>query len=406
MVTEYLERPARSTRGPAIVIANDRVVLPEEDYPCADYGYDGPCLHQLSYTVDPESDRDRGLVAHLLDAQRTYNNATNQQISWAQLALNPQIIGPPMANKIKFTDEPGAYYTVIPINGMTPQWRDVPPIPPELSQMKSEAKMDMQEISASNDLPDHVDSGKGAEAFYQAQQVRWQSFIADVAAFDSSLMRHCLMLMQRYYTEPRVLKIRGRFGPELIEDFMGADLRDQTDVRVNPSSIEPRSQQQIEQRILGYADRGWITPEAAKAAIASGSAESTLDDYELDVARANKMIQRIAAGPEFLFAEPMTDPRQPPSWAPRRFDNLTVHLAVFAAWMKTEDYDAAAPEIQEAARLYYDACEFLQAQKQMEAAMAQAQEAEQLGMNNAAKPQEVGKQKPDQNKTPALGETA
>jgi hypothetical protein len=86
-----------------------------ETYPCVELnGYDVPCLHQLAYTVDPEADRDRGMVVHMLDAQRTYNNATNQQISWAQLALNPQIIGPPMANKIKFTDEPGAYYPVDP----------------------------------------------------------------------------------------------------------------------------------------------------------------------------------------------------------------------------------------------------------------------------------------------------
>lgn len=389
MVTEYLERPsAKQRKGRRIVIANDRMILPEESYPCAVYGYDaGPCLHQISYTVDPEQDRDRGLVWHLLDAQRTYNNATNQQIAWAQLALNPQIIGPPLANKVKFTDEPGAYYEVIPINGMTPQWRDVPPIPPELSQMKGEAKEDMKEIAASNDVPTQVESGKAIQAVIEKDQIRWQAFIAEVAEFHSSLMRHCLTLVQAYYNEPRLLKIKGRFGPELVQDFKGADLRDQIDIRVLPQSIEPRTQQFIEARVLAYADRGWISPEAAMAAIAGGTAEKLIESYELDVSRANTIIQKIKAGPEVLFSEPMVDPTQPPSWAPRKFDNIPVHKSIFEDWMKTQEYDSSEPGIQEAARLYYEACEFIEAQKAMQAAQQQTMMAEQLGMANAARPQ-------------------
>jgi hypothetical protein len=397
MVSEYLERPcAKYPQGRRIVVANDRVILPEEPYPGADYGYDGCAIHALSYTIDPEMDRDRGLVCHLLDAQRTYNNATNQQISWAQLALNPQIIGPPMANgKVKFTDEPGAYYEVIPINGMTPQWRDVPPIPPELSAMKEEAKRDMQEMAAANDIPTQVESGKAIQAVIEKDQIRWQAFIAEIAEFHSSLMRHCLTLVQQYYAEPRLLKIKGRFGPELIQDFMGADLRNQVDIRVSPASIEPRTKAYIEQRILAYADRGWITPEAAMSAISGGTAEKLIESYELDVSRAHQILQKIKAGPEVLFGEPMVDPMQPPSWAPRKFDNIAVHKNIFEDFMKTQEYDSLEPGIQEACRLYYDACEYLEAIKLQQQIMAQNAMAEQQGMDNAAKPQGA-KPSPDQ----------
>jgi hypothetical protein len=388
MVMEYLERPsAKYPNGRRVVMANDRLILPVEDYPCAAYGYDGPCLHQLTYTVDPEADRDRGLVYHLLDAQRTYNNATNQQISWAQLALNPQIIGPPMANKVQFTDEPGAYYTVIPVNGMTPQWRNVPPIPPELAQMKEEAKMDMQDIAAANDVPSGVESGRAIQSLIEKDQLRWQSFLVDLADFHASLMRHCLMLVQRYYTEPRLMKVRGRFGPELIEDFKGADLCAQCDVMVFPGSLEPRTRQSIETKVYAYADRGWISPTAAMAAIAGGTAEKLVESYELDVARANRIIQKIKAGPEVLFQEPLVDPTVPPSWAPRKFDNIAVHKAIFEDWMKTQDYDYAPIEVQTAAQLYYEALLYLEAEKAAEAAQQQTAMAEQLGMENAARPQ-------------------
>jgi hypothetical protein len=205
------------------------------------------------------------------------------------------------------------------------------------------------------------------------------------------------MLVQAYYQEPRLLKIKGRFGPELIQDFMGADLNGQVDIRVLPQSIEPRTQQFIEQRVLGFADRGWISPEAAMSAISGGTAEKLIESYELDVARANTIIQKIKAGPEVLFAEPMVDPLAPPSWAPRKFDNVAVHMSIFEDFMKTQEYDSLDPGIQEAARLYYDACEFLQAQRMAQQAMQQAAMAEQLGMNNAAKPQGA-KPMPDQKK--------
>ncbi|MCE3277788.1 MAG: hypothetical protein K0R13_3643, partial [Propionibacteriaceae bacterium] len=284
MVTEYLERPsAKYEQGRRLVIANTRVILPEEPYPCATYGYDGLALHPLTFTIDPDGDRDRGMVVHMLDAQRTYNRATNQQIAWAQLALNPQIIGPPMANKVKFTDEPGAYYTVIPINGMVPQWRDVPPIPPELSQMKEEALRDMQVIAAADELPEGVESAKAITASVEQSRQRWQSFLMDLVDWHSSLMRHCLQLVQHYYTEPRLISIRGRHGWENIEDFRGADLRDQIDVRVLPGSIEPRTREGVERRVQWIVQTfpGHVSPEAAMAAIDGGIGEKLIEGYEL-----------------------------------------------------------------------------------------------------------------------------
>lgn len=390
MVTEYLERPCpKWPKGRRVVTANGRVILPAEDYPTIAYGYNGICLHPLSYTVDPDADRDRGMVIHMIDAQRTYNNATNQQISWAQLALNPQIIGPPMANKIKFTDEPGAYYTVVPINGMTPQWRDVPPIPPELSQMKEEAKLDMQLIAGSDDIPDNVEAGSAIQVLIEQSRARWQSFLIDVAGFHSELMTHCLQLVQQYYTEPRLISIRGRTGWMNIQDFRGADLRDQMDVRVYPGSIEPRTRQAVEQRVQWLVQMfpGQVSMEAAMAAIEGGTGEQLIESYELDLARAHLMVQKIISGPDAFLLQPLTDPMQPPPWAPRKdIDNVSVHIHVFADYCKTPDYDNQPIPIQEALRLYLEACVFLKNEAAIQQQMMQAQTAASIGMSNATSP--------------------
>ena len=402
LVTDYLERPSpKFPAGRWLVMANNRVIRNVHPYPCLDGKgsyVDEPVLHKLAYAVDPSSDRDMGLVEHLLDAQRTVNDAISKTLEWKNLALMPQVfVTPGMMGKQRLTDEPGAIYQV-PNPDQNIKWREVPPIPRELFEIADRAKEDMGRIAAQNDIPSQVESGKAMASFVEKDANRRQSFIHNLSDFHSRLMRHCLYITQRYYTEPRLLKIRGRFGPELLADFMGADLRSQCDVRVDPGSIEPRTKAAIEAQVLAYADRGWVSPEAAMSAIGGGNAEKLIESYELDVARANQVIQKIKAGPEILFGQPMRMEQgvEVPGWMPRRFDNLEVHKAIFADWMKTTDWDTAPPPVQEAANLYYEGLEQMQAEKAALEAQQQAEQAESLGMSNAAKPQDGPPSMPDQ----------
>jgi len=147
-------------------------------------------------------------------------------------------------------------------------------------------------------------------------------------------------------------------------------------VTVLPGSIEPRTRAAIEQRIMNYAQLGWIGPQAAMAAINSGTAGSLVEDYELDVARANLVIRKVRAIGTGSTEVP----------TPRKVDNIPIHKSVVASWMKTSDFDTAAREVQEAAEIYFDALEQLEGEQQAKRAVQQAQQAEALGMANAAKP--------------------
>lgn len=409
LVTEYLERPSRSNpQGRWITIANNRVIVEERPYPCTDHEgnvLDEPVLHKLTYSMDPDSDRDSGLVRHLLDAQRTINHCNNKIIEWINLALNPQLIVQNGELRQKLTDEPGAVYKAVGTGELN--WRPIPPIPGELFKQKQEAIADMARIAAQNDIPSQVESGKGITALLEKDASRRANFLANLAQFHSRLMRHCLYLVQRHYTEPRLLMVRGETGVEPIKGFLGSELLGEVDVRVSPGSLEPRTRETIEAKILAFADRGWISPHAAMAAINSGTAESLVESYERDVARANLIIQKVKEGPEVLFE---TQPRRPffgedpgfeldeetgeevprefiPGWMPRPFDDTRVQQDVLSDWMKSPDYDELDPPSQEALNAYYDAILELDAKKQAQAAEAQQMTAESLGMSNAAKPQ-------------------
>lgn len=408
LVSDYLERPCpKYPMGRRLTFANGRLIFPREDYPLQtrdpDTGnmiaVDEPVLHKLAYIRDPDNDRDMGLLRHLLDSQRTYNDATNKQIEWKNLALNPQVILVNTRLDQKLTDEPGAVYTARAMGGnASVNWRPVPPIPPELARMREDAAADIGRMASQNDIPSQVESGKGIQSIIERDAGARQSFIAELAAWYSRLMRHCLMLVQRYYTERRLAQVNGRFGPDIFY-FQGADLRGQVDVRVAPASIEPRTKAAINAQVLAFADRGWITPQAAMAAINGGSAEKLIEGYELHIARANRVIQRIKAGPDaFLNMPGRPDPNggeDIPGWMPRPFDNVPVHKGILEDWMTTLDFETADAPVQHAAELYYQGLLAIEAEQQAIAAAAQNAQAEQAGMRNAARPSPV-KPMPDQ----------
>lgn len=405
LVSDYLERPSPSNpEGAWLTIANNRVIIAKRAYPCIDADgqiLDEPVLHKLTYSMDPENDRDSGLVRHLLDAQRTVNYCNNKINEWAALALNPQLLIVNGFLKQKLTDEGGAVYNVAGTGDI--QWRPVPNTPGELFRQKEEAAAEMNTIAGQLNLPSSGTSARAFASMIERETTRRANFIENLATFHARLMRHCLYLVQRHYTEPRLLKVRGPRGIQPIADFMGSELLGETDVRVAPGSLETQTQQAIEAKIMAFAERGWISPHAAMAAINNGTAENLVDSYERDIARANLVIQKILEGPEVLFNTP---PRRPffgedpginketgepneyvPGWMPRPFDDVKVQKDVFADWMKSTEYDDLSPPQQEAANGYYDALLQFEAKQNAQAAEAQAQTAESLGMSNAAKPQ-------------------
>jgi hypothetical protein len=158
LVTEYLERPSiANPNGRRVVMANDKVVLPEEPYPLVDpkgRRVDEPVLHRLGYFMDPASDRALGLVRFLVDPQRTINDCYNKLLEWKNLALAPQVLAPRGAFSpgMKLTDEPGAIFEYEPNGQQAPQWRQTPQVPRELFDIASQQEQRMGRIAAPETL--------------------------------------------------------------------------------------------------------------------------------------------------------------------------------------------------------------------------------------------------------------
>jgi hypothetical protein len=383
MLTEYLELPTQEhPRGRRLFIANNRLVTEPEDYPMlvkSSQGYEH-CILKMPYYPTPDRDRDMGMVEHQLDPQRTLNDCTNKAIEWKNVAISPQLLAPKGSITERIDQSPGAVVKYNPVGGQKPEWRTVPAIPDSIFTLRTQAIEDMEEIASQRSAPAQIDSGKSLVVWNERQDSRRQFILLALADFHSKLGRHLLEYVQAYYTEGRLLKVNGRFGEESIHDFKGADLRSQVDARVLAGSIEPRTRQFIEQRVMNFAQLGWISPDRAMSILEGGGGEDLIDDYELDASKQQREIQRMVA---------LTDPNAPPGEAPvaASYDNHQIHLAILTRWMKTQDYERQPPDTKAAAEAHAAQHKQFIDQEQLKAVAQQNAQAAQQGMNNAANPQ-------------------
>lgn len=427
MVVEYYERPSqRIPNGRKLTICNHRVIYPPEEYPLRTAPsmehpegqvLDEPIIHRLAYSHDSDSHRDLGLVWQLIDYQRTYQDCWNKLLEWKNRCLNPRMKAPIGSLIRQPDDEPGGIDWFKPTGGMTPEWEKTPPIPQELVQMRDDALSHMRAMSADEQFDAGPDvAAKTVQTVLETARARWASFLGDIAEFDSRFMRHCLLLVARHYTEPRTISVLDtRFGPYTLDAFRGAQIMDQQHVIVLASSIASMTREEQEQRVFDFADRLWITPQQAMAAINTGLWEGLIEDYELDKGRINRIIRKIKDGtvdeiPPRAQLDPMTgmpiidpDTGQPlmtPGWMPDEQDDLVVWRTTLSNWMKTEEFEGVDAGMQEQCRLMLRGIQMLEAQKQMREMQAQAAYAEQQGMDNASKPV---REKPPPNQRKTMG---
>jgi hypothetical protein len=417
-LTTYLERPCEKyPNGRRCFLCNGRIVVdfrqdptaPEdadwwEDYPYVDANgavCDEPVIHRISYTVNPEGD-DFGLVERLIDLMRTVDDTWNKILEYKNRGLMPRRSVPRSVNASPTNDVPGGndYYTIDPLNpDAKPEWEKPIQIPPELFRILELAIEQMRALAADVDVqPDPRLTSQTANVAVQQAQTRWDEFLGDAEEFDSRLMRHMLCLVARYFTEERIMKIRGQNGWEPPQAFVGADLRSQVDVRVLEGSLraKSRAQTQADIEFMQQNFPGALNPEAVWAALHGGSAENLLRTWQLDVAYANDVVVRLRGGPgaaqafgwrlDMDFGDPALG-FMVPGWMPRKVDNVAIWKKVFGDAMKEDRFKRLPAETQHLFDLVFDALEAQEQQRKFQMAMTEQNVAAQLGGANAARPQ-------------------
>jgi hypothetical protein len=379
-VYHYLERPsAKFPQGRYFPVANDLIIGDVFTYPL--WQHDRPCVHRLPWFERPHRQRSMGIGELVIDVQRSINRIVNQLVAWRNLVLSPQVFAPDGALKTAITDEPGKVFTYRATGGK-PEWRDVPEIPTSLFKDLEQAYADMDYLAGGAvSLPAGLESGSGVQAVNEREMNFRAMQVANLARWWSELGESLLILMQQHYTEERLIVVQGRFGAEIIPDFMGEDIQGWGTVRVAEASLEPRTRAAQEAKIMAFADKGWIAPFQAMAALNGGHADAILDSFELDISKCHRNIEALKAMGRMMG-------QGPPVAGP--MDNHQVHVDELTQWMKTVDFEQQPDAVKLAANLLLQQHQLEMAAEQQAQAQAVEAQAGAQGLENAGKPQPPG----------------
>jgi len=348
VLRKYQEKPSQQFPDGLYAIVANGVLLHSGPLPITDEN--GKVTGDFNYTefrydLVPGRFAGRTPAEDMVPLQKRINGIDCQLILNRKTMLSPWVLAPkgsgldPSRQYMK----PGAtvLYNFVGV-GAAPQVVPGTPLPQQIMDERQMAlqAMDMLAQDAATmgkeDVPAGVRSGIAMNFAKEAKEEvtiprlkRWGEWI-------SCRDRKKLLLAQRFYREPRIVKLLGVGNQWQAKTFTGADLRGNTDVSVDPGTLIWRSQSAKQQTIMDAVEGGLIDvndPVQKQKLLEQLGIESFDTQIGPDHRRAEKENAAMDDGiPTQITA----------------VDDHQVHLSEHMARMKDPSFDELPPEAQQA----------------------------------------------------------
>lgn len=319
---------------------------------------------------------DSSVVEHAIPLQKELNKTLSQIVEYKNLTIKPRVWAPVGSLRTRLTNEPGAVYEFTPIGGLRPEIEKLPAMPPYVFEHLSfvaDSLKDVFSLTAISEgtVPPNVEAGIAIDLL---QEMATDRLAPTIRLMESALARagqQMLSLAQKYYIEPRLLKIRGSGGGIQVRKFTQADIDGAITVHVEAGSGLPRTRAGRQARIESYVQMGLIKPDMAwkylDIADLKGVAKMFQADEDMAYRENDKIIQGIPINPNAMMqakqavvqgVNPSTGaPFQTPQEAqqyvmdegldPQPFENWATHLDIHGRFMKSIEFETLPPDAQQ-----------------------------------------------------------
>lgn len=309
--------------------------------------------------------------------QKEMNDIISGIAMHRRVTMKPQMIAPVGSMRQRLTDEPGAVYEYNPVAGMTPEWRQTPPLPNYVFETLQDVQRRLDRHfnimpTERSSLPARTDSGSMVELVMEA--------VADQLSPEIQRMEIALAktgdliaaYAQHFYQEERMLRIKGPGGSVSVAKFQNADLDGSYSFEAEAGSGLPRTRAGQMQQIKELVEMGTLDPREAVMYLPIAGLKGVRTRLASDEDFANRKIDKLikgeplnpAAMQQALSAVTQTgqDPRtgefftspeeaiafvQSAALAPYSFENHQVSMHVIAEQMKTTEFEKYGPDVQQ-----------------------------------------------------------
>jgi hypothetical protein len=360
--------PQPSLPNGRYVVWIDDKILQDEAWP---YPFQTLPLVKFPGMRIPGSIYNSSVVEQAIPLQKDLNRTLSQIIEYKNLTVKPRVWVPVGGlSGVRITSEPGAIYEFNPIADMRPEVEQLPSLPSYVFEHLNEIRQSIKDVFGIADVtegnvPPNVEAGVAIDLLQEMATDRIAPVIKLMEIVLADAGQLMLEFAQKYYIEPRLLKIQGSNGSPQVKRFTQADITGGVNVNVEAGSALPRTRAGRQSRILEYVDRGIIAPDRAWKYLDIGDMEGIAEIFNADEDQVARENERIIAG-EILnpvaydqaeqnlqSGQAMDDQGQPiqpntpqaqsylqdQSLQPFPFENLTVHMDRHALFMKSVEFE-------------------------------------------------------------------
>lgn len=357
---------AEVPKGKYIVfIDNPNQILAEANYP---YPFSKLPLVRFPGLRTPDTLYDTSVVEQAVPIQKELNRTLSQIVEWKNITLRPQYIAPTGSLRQRVTDEPGAIFEYNPIGNAKPEPLQVQALPADVRFHLEDLKQRLDQAFFRNEVsqgqvPPGIEAGIAIDLLQETATDAIAPLVEDHEKSLELLANLLIQMAQKFYVEPRLIQIKGASGQKYVEHFTRANLSSGISVKCETGSSLPRTRAGRQARVMQLVSMGILPPDKSWKYLDLADLKSLQTKFQQDEDQAGREHDKLMKGeplnPVALQQAMMqansgeVDPQQAQEMvaqaavSPNAFDNHAVHVDVHGTFLKSIEFEALPPEVQQ-----------------------------------------------------------
>lgn len=313
------------------------------------------------------------VINDLIPIQREYNRTRGQMIEAKNRMAHPQLLAAEgSVDASKINTEPGQVI-LYKLGFPAPQPLPLQNLPAYVVQEVERLLLDFEDISGQHQVskgqvPPGVTAATAISFLQEQDESMLSTTFQGIEDGFEKIGYQTLCYVRQYWDTPRTVKVVGRDSQFNVMTFMGSDLRNNTDIRIEAGSALPTSKSAKQALLMDLMSQGFIPPEKGLELMDVGGVQRLYEEIQIDSAQAvrenmkmstitdedmNQYLQTFqgvdpATGEAILIdpntGQPLVDqmgnPTAPPLIIPvNSFDNHQIHIQVHNNYRKGQEYE-------------------------------------------------------------------
>ncbi len=313
------------------------------------------------------------VIADLIPIQREYNRTRGQMIEAKNRMAHPQLMAAEgSVDASKINTEPGQVI-LYKLGFPPPEPLPLQNLPAYVIQETERLLLDFEDISGQHQVskgqvPPGVTAATAISFLQEQDESMLSTTFGSIEEGFEKIGYQTLCYVKQYWDTPRTVKVVGRDGQFNVLSFIGSDLRDNTDIRIESGSALPTSKSAKQALLMDLMSQGFIPPEKGLELMDVGGVQRLYEEVQIDSSQAVRENMKMStvtdqdmniylqtfqgidpATGEHNLVDPNTgqplmdqmgNPTAPPLIVPvNSFDNHQIHIQVHNNYRKGQEYE-------------------------------------------------------------------